>query len=64
MNKKRLTIIDFFSGAGGFSEGFRQQGYDVVKGIDYWEPAVKTHNLNHGLRDLPENVLDYVGSIR
>jgi DNA (cytosine-5)-methyltransferase 1 len=61
MHKKALTVIDFFSGAGGFSEGFRQQGFTMVKGIDFWEPAVKTHNLNHGLDDIPENVLDYVG---
>ena len=33
-----------------------------MKGVDYWEPAVKTHNLNHGLGDVPENVMDYFGS--
>ena len=60
--KNKLTVIDFFSGAGGFSEGFRQQGFSVIKGIDFWEPAVKTHNLNHGLEDTVENVLDYFGS--
>lgn len=59
--KNKLTVIDFFSGAGGFSEGFRQQGFDVLRGIDFWEPAVRTHNLNHGLDDTPENVLDYYG---
>jgi DNA (cytosine-5)-methyltransferase 1 len=57
-----LTLIDFFSGAGGFSEGFRQQGFKIVKGIDYWEPAIKTHNLNHNLQDSPEDVLNYAGS--
>jgi DNA (cytosine-5)-methyltransferase 1 len=62
MKKNTLTVIDFFSGAGGFSEGFRQQGFKVVKGVDRWEPAVRTHNLNHGLEDTVENVLDYVGS--
>ncbi|HET9850070.1 MAG TPA: DNA cytosine methyltransferase [Candidatus Saccharimonadales bacterium] len=62
MKKTRLTVIDFFSGAGGFSEGFRQQGFKIVKGIDNWEPAVLTHNLNHGLNDLPDNVLNYVGT--
>lgn len=61
MKNRQLTVIDFFSGAGGFSEGFRQQGFRIVKGIDYWEPAVKTHNLNHDLNDTPENILDYLG---
>lgn len=62
MNRTKLTVIDFFCGSGGFSEGFRQQGFNVVKGIDFWEPAIRTHNLNHGLEDEPENVLNYVGS--
>ena len=47
----KLTVIDFFCGAGGFSEGFRQQGMKVVMGLDNWKPAVETHNLNHGLND-------------
>lgn len=42
-----LTVADFFSGAGGFSEGFRQMGVDVVFALDNWKPAVDTHNLNH-----------------
>ncbi len=62
MNKKcEYTVIDFFSGAGGFSEGFRQQGFQIIKGLDFWEPAVKTHNLNHGLNDVVENVLKFQG---
>lgn len=56
---KKLTIVDFFCGAGGFSEGFRQQGFDVVMGVDYWQPAIETHNLNHGLNDTTKNILDF-----
>ncbi len=56
-------VIDFFSGAGGFSEGFRQQGFNVVMGIDNWRPAVETHNLNHGLEDGPMDVLDFEKSV-
>jgi DNA (cytosine-5)-methyltransferase 1 len=40
------TVIDIFCGAGGFSEGFRQQGFDVVMGIDSWLPAIETFNHN------------------
>ncbi|MYE37910.1 MAG: DNA cytosine methyltransferase [Candidatus Spechtbacteria bacterium SB0662_bin_43] len=54
-----LRVIDFFCGAGGFSEGFRQQGFKIVKGVDYWGPAIATHNLNHGLNDDVKNVLDF-----
>lgn len=56
---KRLTVIDFFCGAGGFSEGFRQAGFDVVMGVDNWQPAIITHNINHGLNDTPISVLEF-----
>lgn len=57
--KKRPRVIDFFCGAGGFSEGFRQQGFDIVMGIDNWLPAIETHNLNHDLNDIVKDVLDF-----
>lgn len=57
------TVIDFFCGSGGFSEGFRQQGFDVVMGVENWKPAVETHNLNHGLEDGPMDVLRYEKSV-
>ncbi len=43
----KLTVADFFCGAGGFSEGFRQAGFDIVFAVDNWEPARQTHSLNH-----------------
>jgi DNA (cytosine-5)-methyltransferase 1 len=42
-----LRVVDLFCGAGGFSEGFRQAGHEIVLGVDNWEPAVKTHRFNH-----------------
>lgn len=57
------TVIDIFCGAGGFSEGFRQQGYDILLGIDHWEPAIKTYNHNFGLKCQVKNVLDFESSI-
>lgn len=59
--KNKLRVVDFFSGAGGFSEGFRQQGFDVVMGVDYWQPAIDSHNLNHNLHDSKMDVLDFWG---
>ena len=61
--KRKPQVIDFFCGAGGFSEGFRQQGFDVVMGIDNWAPAIETHNLNHNLNDRVKDVLDFGNSI-
>lgn len=53
------TFIDFFCGAGGFSEGFRQQGFKPIRGIDIWQPAINTHNLNFGLNDETKSILDF-----
>lgn len=47
MKTNLMRVVDFFCGAGGFSEGFRQMGFDVVFGLDNWQPAVDTHELNH-----------------
>ena len=57
------TVIDIFCGAGGFSEGFRQQGFDIILGIDHWLPAVKTFNHNFDLNCSVKNVLDFETSI-
>jgi DNA (cytosine-5)-methyltransferase 1 len=59
-----FTVIDFFCGAGGFSEGFRQQGFKIVAGIDSWKPAIDTFNFNFGLNCEPRNILEYEKSIK
>lgn len=43
----KLRVVDFFCGGGGFSEGFRQAGFNVIWAVDIWQPAVDTHNENH-----------------
>jgi DNA (cytosine-5)-methyltransferase 1 len=43
----RLTVIDLFCGAGGFSEGFRQMGFEVTFAVDSWNAAVQAYKLNH-----------------
>ncbi len=42
-----MKVADFFCGGGGFSEGFRQAGFEVVFAVDKWDPAVLTHKGNH-----------------
>jgi DNA (cytosine-5)-methyltransferase 1 len=42
-----MRVIDVFCGAGGFSEGFKQAGFDIIFGVDKWMPAVTTHHANH-----------------
>ena len=59
----KLRVIDFFCGAGGFSEGFRQIGYEIVYGFDHWKPAVDTYNHNFSLKCEVKNILDFKHSI-
>jgi DNA (cytosine-5)-methyltransferase 1 len=60
---KKLRVIDFFCGAGGFSEGFRQMGYEIIYGFDHWKPAVDTFNYNFKLNCEIKNILDFKKSI-
>src|SRR3989344_9395533 len=41
------TVLDLFSGCGGFSLGFQQAGYEIVAFIEMWKPAIETYKLNH-----------------
>jgi len=59
----KLQVIDFFCGAGGFSEGFRQMGFKIIYGFDHWKPAVDTFNYNFNLDCSPKNILDFKDSI-
>jgi len=59
----KLTVIDFFCGAGGFSEGFRQKGFEIIKGYDNWKPAIDTYNHNFGTDSVVKNLLDFKDSI-
>jgi DNA (cytosine-5)-methyltransferase 1 len=60
---KKLRVIDFFCGAGGFSEGFRQMGYEIIYGFDHWKPAVETYNHNFNLNCVVKNILDFKSAI-
>ncbi|OXB17377.1 DNA (cytosine-5-)-methyltransferase [Flavobacterium tructae] len=60
---EKISVIDFFCGAGGFSEGFRQQGFEIILGIDKWQPAINTFNFNFNQNFKSKNILDYYDSI-
>lgn len=51
--------MDFFCGAGGFSEGFKQQGFDIIEGIDNWKPAIDTFNHNFNTQSKTQDVLKF-----
>ena len=43
----RLNAVDLFSGAGGFTQGFMQAGYNVLLAVDIDEYAARIHVKNH-----------------
>lgn len=42
----KLNVIDLFCGCGGLSEGFKLAGCNVIGGIDFNSPAIKTYQRN------------------
>lgn len=58
-----LTVIDFFCGAGGFSEGFKQKGFKIIEGYDHWKPAIDTYNHNFSTKSKVKNILEFLDSI-
>lgn len=53
-----MKVADFFCGGGGFSEGFRQAGYEIVFAVDKWAPAVKTYKGNKpGVNVIQDDVI-------
>jgi DNA (cytosine-5)-methyltransferase 1 len=43
----KLKVLDLFCGAGGFSFGFEEAGFDVVAGFDFDKEALLTFQHNH-----------------
>ncbi len=48
-----LKIVDLFCGAGGFSLGFKQEGYQIELANDIDRIAIETYKLNHP--EVPSN---------
>lgn len=53
-----MKVVDLFCGAGGFSLGFKQAGFDVILGIDNWEMACRTYVKNIGAKTFKRDVRD------
>lgn len=43
-----LRAIDLYAGVGGWSLGLTLAGVEVVASYEWWQPAIDTHNRNHG----------------
>ncbi|MEO1140254.1 MAG: DNA cytosine methyltransferase, partial [Pseudomonadota bacterium] len=53
-----MRAIDFYAGIGGWSLGLRLAGIEVVNSYEWWQPAIDTHNGNHGTELSPVNIRD------
>ena len=51
----KLTLVDFFCGAGGLSLGFLQEGFNVKLANDIEDVCIQTYKYNHP--ELPSNKL-------
>lgn len=48
-----MRTIDLFSGCGGMSLGFQNQGFEIIGAFDNWKPAINIYedNFNHNIYD-------------
>ena len=66
---RKFTVVDLFCGAGGFSEGFKKAGFDILFGFDKCAQAIDTFGYNitkncqfGDIRGYtPEDILDIAG---
>lgn len=54
----RPKVIDLCCGAGGFSEGFRQAGFEIVLGVDNWSIALESFRANQKCDILEADILN------
>ena len=40
---ENVKTVDLFSGCGGLSLGFEQEGFDIVAAFEWWDSAVKCY---------------------
>lgn len=41
-----MKVIDLFAGAGGFSRGFREEGFEIVAAVENFPPKAKAYQVN------------------
>ena len=57
---KSNKVIDLFCGAGGFSKGFENAGFEIAMALDSWNDAIETFNQNHNSKTgICKNIYDF-----
>lgn len=60
----KLRVVDLFSGCGGLSLGLIEAGFNVVAGIDNWEPTIKIYKQNFDHESIELDLSDEGASIK
>lgn len=55
-----MNVIDLFAGCGGFSTGFSQAGFNIIKAVEYDKAIANTYRLNH---PTTETIISDIGLI-
>lgn len=55
---EKLKFIDLFSGCGGFSEGFYQEGFESIVHVDFDAPACETVKERMRFYDYSEKIIE------
>lgn len=50
------TLVDLFSGCGGFTEGFRDAGFEPVRAVEWDRAAADTYETNFGAHVVVEDI--------
>lgn len=59
-NKKILTAVSLFSGAGGMDVGFSNAGYEILWANDFDKNACETFRANHGDIIKHGSIIDFI----
>ncbi|WP_292320132.1 DNA cytosine methyltransferase [Caldisphaera sp.] len=67
--RAKFSVLDIFSGAGGFSRGFKEAGFDILVSIENDPPVSKTYKANFpeteqiadDVKEIDYNVLKSLG---
>ncbi len=64
IKKDKLTLVDFFCGAGGLSLGFLQEGFNIKLANDIEDVCIETYKYNHpelpSSKIIQEDIRDFV----
>ena len=55
---KSIKAIDFFSGAGGLTNGLKMAGIDVFAGIDFEQSCKETYEQNNNAMFINKSIVD------